>query len=190
MAKKKKVDLAEACLRVNEYLTTGFIADCSENESNELAIQYFKQITDELEKVKPRIRKKQIIKGYENDQELLNTSYNISHFLTQYDNIYSSLNNGRKPDYKLGKANIVHANRLLQKMHVFLRKFPQYQITPEFVVSKTLDMLKWLYFSEWIKKNGFSLSYINGVFENAIMEAKRIKEIKEQDAEFLLNNQL
>lgn len=73
-------------------------------------------------------------------------------------------------------------------MHVFLRRFPKYQITPEFVVNKTLDMLKWLSFSEWIKKNGFSLSYIVGVFENALMEAKRIREIKEQDAEFLLNN--
>lgn len=185
--KKKKLTLDDVIAlkhTLSNYIETGFVGLNDEESSRVIAKDSLESLFSYIEELKPRVKRKSvIIKGYENDEELLSAKYNIQEVLTSFDRSYEQLYQ-RKPNYKTDLIAPTKAKLICQRMHIFLRNSGVKEITSELVTSQVCGLFGMIILIPWARQK-YALPYIETAFDSIILEAIKVKQNIKQQAEML-----
>lgn len=154
--------------RIVQYVSTGFIEGLSESESQDECMNSLSKLFSHFESIKPamRIKKKVVLKGYENDPKIADAVFNIKKVLSSYDDICKNI--GFVVEYKSSALNAVSAKLICQRMKVALMNHTgsKSDIPSDVIEDAVCRMFNLISKdSYWLKM--FNLQYLEKAFDSA-----------------------
>jgi hypothetical protein len=150
-----------------QYVNVGFIGMMSESESQEECLRSLDRMFKHFESIKPnmKIKKKVVLKGYENDIRISDAVFNIRRILESYDLICSEI--GYSTNHKSSAINVVSAKLICQRMKIALIKFNSNRDIASDTVESAVERMFKLISTEEYWRGKFSLQYLEKAFDSA-----------------------